>query len=75
MQLLTDELDETKMLVRRQNADIHELQEQVNQLQENQIQEECDRIEAEIARERAVNENRALQRVRKFRFHLLKNLG
>lgn len=57
---LTDELDETKIQNRTKENLITDLHEQINQLQESQIQEEVDRVEAEISRERAINDNRQL---------------
>ena len=59
--VLIDELDEARTLLQRQEKEIQNLQETVNHLQEHQIQEECNRVEAEIAKERAINENRQLK--------------
>merc|ERR1711879_1066538 len=47
---LADELDENKLLVRRQAQEIEDLQEHVNELQALQMQEESERVEAEIGR-------------------------
>lgn len=58
---LTDELDETKIIIKSKENEINELNEQINLLQENQIQEEVDRVEAEIGRERAINDSRQLR--------------
>merc|ERR1712157_395179 len=57
---MADELDEAKMQARGQEEELKELNSQIQLLQENQIEEEVNRVEAEIARERAINENRQL---------------
>ena len=55
--VLTDELEDNKLLVRQQANEIENLQEHINELQSQQMQEESERVEAEIGREKVQNEN------------------
>jgi len=55
------ELEEARRTIRSHEGKIMQLQDEVDQARESCMEEECERVEAEIAKERVHNENRMLQ--------------